>query len=188
MAIIQETFEIPSELYQGLMTGEYYRDGGVIRVGDGPSRGQIVKMLDPIEDVDESLNGVVGGSLNIDKNYVIIAGATLVVLVGGFAIYKAVKNYEPKEVKVFRERIGDYLTAIKKGTVDFLVVDQLSKALEDLRKIKNYEKYKFNFTAEEMSLFIGYMQSYTQKLIYDNSFECTDNDTELLCSTGEFLS
>jgi hypothetical protein len=49
MAIVQEAFDIPSDIMTKLLTGEYRRIGGVVRYATGPKKGQIVKHLDPVD-------------------------------------------------------------------------------------------------------------------------------------------
>lgn len=48
MAIVQDAYDIPDEILQGILKGIYKRFGSVVRYNVGPKRGQIVKHLDPM--------------------------------------------------------------------------------------------------------------------------------------------
>ena len=45
MAVIQEAFDIPTDIMTKLLTGEYQRIGGIVRYAVGPNKGQIVNRL-----------------------------------------------------------------------------------------------------------------------------------------------
>ena len=201
MPIIQEAFFIPPSIAEGLATGRFVRNGGVVRIAKGfEGAGELVKFLDPVplkkeaaEAVVKAANipkgnaaGKVAGFVAKNQKILIIGGvAVLVVTAIGVAAYVVVNNSEPQEMKVVRQRFDDYLTAVKNGTVDFLVVDQLAKALDDLKALKNYDKLKFQLTPEEFSTLIGQISMYTQKLIKDNDYACTEEEKKLLGSTED---
>lgn len=201
MPLVQDVFFIPPSIEEGLATGRFIRRGGVVRIAKGyEGAGEIVKHLKPVhvqkkaaQAAAKAVNvpkangmGKVAGFVAKNQKVLIIAGvAVLVVTAVGVAAYVVANNSEPKEMKVVRERFNDYLTAVKTGTVDFLVVDQLAKALDDLKALKNYDKLKFQLTAEEFSTLIGQILMYTQKLVKDNNYECTEEEKKLLDATED---
>ncbi len=143
MPFVQETFDIPADIAAGIATGKFRRVGGVVRVAQGKGKGQLVKFLDPVSsDKHSSSNALqdITEFAKANKEVLIIAGAAVVAITGGAIIYSAIKKQEPKEMKIVRARLDDYLTAVRNGKVNFLVVDQLIKALDELRefgRIKN---------------------------------------------------
>lgn len=54
MTVVQEAFDIPTDIMKKLLSVECRRTGGVVRYADGPRKGQIVKHLQPV-DIDDSL-------------------------------------------------------------------------------------------------------------------------------------
>ena len=201
MPIVQDAFFIPPSIAEGLATGRFKRFGGVVRIAPGyEGAGDIVKHLKPVHAEKEvaqaaakaanvpkgNVLGKAAGFVAKNQKVLIIAGVAVVVVTAvGVASYVVVKNSEPKEMKIVRQRFDDYLTAVKSGTVDFLVVDQLAKALDDLKALKNYDKLKFQLTAEEFSTLIGQILMYTQKLVKDNNYECTEEEQKLLDATAD---
>lgn len=218
MPIIQEAFDIPVDIANGIATGRFKRIGGVVRIAKGyEGAGQVVTHLDPVpvnKEVAEvaaqvaktpiaasketasvatsvvktSEAGIVPkvtGFIVRNRVPLIIGGVAIVAITAGVATYIAVSNKEPKELCVVRERFNDYLTAVNNGTVDFLVVDQLAKALDDLKSLKNYDKIEFQLTAEEFSTLIGQILLYTQKLAKDNDYKCSSDESMLLKQTED---
>ena len=49
MVVVQEAFDVPTDIMTKLATGEYRRIGGVVRYASGVRNGQIVKLLKPVD-------------------------------------------------------------------------------------------------------------------------------------------
>ena len=49
MAIVQEAYDIPTDIWTKILTGEYRRIGGVVRHAIGTHNGEIVKLLKPMD-------------------------------------------------------------------------------------------------------------------------------------------
>ncbi len=177
MAIVQETFYIPADIAAGIATGKFRRVGGVVRVAQGKGKGQLVKFLDPVSSEKEASSSALQGIAEFakaNKEILIIAGVAVVVITGGAIIYSAIKKQEPKEMKIVRARLDDYLTAVRKGKVNFLVVDQLIKALDDLKEVGKNKKLHFQLTPEELGTLMSQIAKYTQQLADLNSHSFTD--------------
>ena len=56
------------------------------------------------------------------------------------------------------------------------------KALEGLKKHKNYDKISIQLTTEELEVLVGRIYEYTVKLAKDNSVELTNDE---LCASGK---
>lgn len=68
MIIVQQAFEVPPEIYAGLVDGRYKQFGGVIRMAEGAAKGQIVKHLKPVADKAPEVGAALGaGALKFTK-------------------------------------------------------------------------------------------------------------------------
>lgn len=183
MAIIQEAFNIPADIAIGIATGKLRRIGGVVRIAEGPGKGQIVKMLDPValKEAPKAAKKALAVA-KANKKALIIIGVVVVVVAGGAIIYREVKKQEPKEMKVARARLDDYFTAVRAGKVDFLVVDQLIKALDDLQELHKHKKLTFQLTPEELSKLISHVSKYTQQMAELNKYSCSEEEQKLIDS------
>ena len=184
MAIIQEAFDIPADLAAGIATGKLSRIGGVVRVAQGEQRGQIVKLLDPVSTDDQSSSAIndMAEATNGSKEALIIIGVAVAVIVCGAVVYSAIKKHEPKEMKTAREKLDDYLTAIRKGNVSFLVVDQLIKALDNLKEVGKHKKITFQLTPEELGSIISQIAKYTNQLASLNNYSLSESEQEIIDS------
>lgn len=70
MAVLQTAFDIPDDVFARLVTGEYLRDGGVVR----DLAGRLVKLLgdaSPVTDAQESARAALAKSLTRPRSVVI---------------------------------------------------------------------------------------------------------------------
>lgn len=182
MAVVQEAFDIPADIMTGLLTGEYRRLGGVVRWAVGPNKGQIVKHLDPIEMKEaEAAKGVLAKGVELiraNPKAAIAVGTVTLVAGGGAIAYKKLKNREPSVLKEFRIALREYLDAIRIGSLDIDVIDNMSEALQALKQHKNYEKFSIQLTAEDIETLVNKIQDYTIKLATDNDFELEDIEAD----------
>ena len=176
MPIIQEAFDIPVDIAMGIATGKLRRIGGVVRVAQGAQKGQIVKHLKPVSVESSSGVSAITKMVKANKKTIIIAGVIVVIIAGGVAIYSVVNSKESKEMRIFRERFDDYITAVRNGTIDFVVVDQLHKALLDLKELSKNKEIKFQLTPEEVNTIIQQIARYTERLIDLNEDMCSVED------------
>lgn len=111
MAVVQEAFFIPDNIMTKLLTGEYRRIGGVVRVAVGDGKGQIVKHLKPVdlqkaEEVQSSGMKIMQFAKN-HKNILIACGITGAAAIVGI-IYHKMKSAEPVVLKQFRSALYIY--------------------------------------------------------------------------------
>lgn len=175
MPVVQEAFFIPDDIATGLATGLYRRIGGVVRYATGPNKGQIVKLLKPMDlKTAEEAQGLGTKALQFVKQH---KRVTIIAIVGaaavgtGIWVYNKVKNYEPKVVTEFRTALRVYIEAIRKGNMDIDKINNLLVVLEDLKKDKDYEKISIQLTTEELEVLVGRIYEYTIKLAKDNDVE-----------------
>ena len=180
MAIVQEAFDIPADIMTKLLTGEYRRIGGVVRYAIGPKKGQIVKHLDPVDlKVAEQGKGIVVKALQLakkNKEGLIIGGAIAgAAAIGGFIYYK-VKTHEPAVVVEFRAVLRTYIAEIRKGNLELDTINALMSALDELKKHKDYEKFKITLSTEDLDTLVNRIYDYTIRLAENNKVELTEEE------------
>ncbi len=183
MAIVQDVFDIPDDIATGLATGLYRRIGGVVRYAIGSKKGQIVKHLKPIEldKTQQAKNGAMQ-VFEIVKQHK--TGAAVVVLTttligAGVLAYKKIRNAEPKELTHFRISLKKYIDAIRQGNMNIDTISDLMKALENLKKCKDYEKITIQLTSEELDVLVSKIHEYTVKLAFDNNIDISNEELSI---------
>lgn len=183
MAIAQDAFYIPDDIATGLATGLYRRIGSVVRYAVGPNKGQIVKHLQPIDlKAAEQAQGLGAKALQLvqhHKKEVGIAAACATVIGVGIWGYSKWKNHEPKVLTEFRAVLKTYIDAIRNGSMDIDKINSLMKALEDLKKHKDYKKISIQLSAEDLEVLVGRIYDYTIKLVANNAVELSDAELNL---------
>ncbi|MCM1246621.1 MAG: hypothetical protein NC293_13345 [Roseburia sp.] len=172
MAVVQEAFDIPADIMTKLLTGEFRRIGGVVRYAVGLNKGQIVKHLKPVDmKVAEQAQGVGAQIMSFTKKNKkgLIIGAT----VGGI-IYHKVKNRKTTVVTQFRAALRTYIEEIRKGNLELNTIETLMEALDELKKHKDYEKFKIELSTEDLNVLVGRIYDYTICLAENNKVELTE--------------
>lgn len=180
MAIVQEAFDIPSDIMTKLLTGEYRRIGGVVRYAIGPKKGQIVKHLDPVDlKVAEQAQGIGAKALQLakknKKGIIIGAAITGAAAVGGFICYK-VKTHEPLVVTTFRSALRTYIAEIRKGNLELETIKNLMSALDELKQHRDYEKFRIALSTAELDVLVNRIYDYTIQLAKNNEIELTEKE------------
>ena len=174
MAVVQEAFDIPSDILTRILSGEYRRIGGVVRYAVGSKKGQIVKHLKPVPvEKAEAAKNLGAKALEFAKNNkkgLLLAGIAAGVA-AGVGIYHKIKTREPEVVKRFRKEFSVYINAIREGKLDVIVIDNLMKALDDLKKHKDYKSFKVQISTEDLDVLLNKIYDYTMKLAKDNGVE-----------------
>ena len=180
MAIVQEAFDIPDDIMTKILIGEYRRIGGIVRYAVGPKKGQIVKHLDPVDlKVAEQAKGIGAKMLQFakqNKKGLVVGGAIAGAAAAGGCLYYKVKTHEPAVVKKFRVALRTYIEEIRKGNLEIATIDDLMTALNDLKKHKDYEKYKITLSTEDLDTLVNRIYEYTLKLAANNKVELTEEE------------
>lgn len=188
MAIVQEAFDIPEDIMTKILTGEYRRIGGVVRYAVGPQKGQIKKFLEPVNlKADIEAQGVGAKVIQFAKNNkkaIIIVGIGTGISVVGVGIYNKLKNRESKVVIEFRVALKAYIEAIRKGTLEIEIIDNLRCCLDDIKNNKDYEKIRIQLSTEEIGILINSIHKYTEKLAKDNVIELTEEEKLITSSAN----
>ena len=183
MEIVQDVYDIPTDIVTKLATGEYRRIGSVIRYAVGPNKGQIVKHLKPVDlEKAEQVQGIGVKALQFIKQHkkgtIITATGAVAISIGVWAFNK-IKNKESKVVTEFRATLKVYIEAIRKGNMDLDKINDLTEALERLKKHKDYEKINIQLTTDELEVFVNRIYEYTVKLANDNKFELAQEELHI---------
>lgn len=180
MEIVQDVYDIPADIVTKLATGEYRRIGSVIRYAVGPNKGQIVKHLKPVDlEKTEQVQGIGVKALQFVKQHkkeTIITATGAVAISIGVWVFNKIKNKESKVVTEFRATLKVYIEAIRKGNMDLDKINDLTEALERLKKHKDYEKINIQLTTDELEVLVNRIYEYTVKLANDNQFELVQEE------------
>lgn len=170
MAVVQEAFDIPSDMMTKLINGDYRRIGGVVRHAGGPNKGQIVKHLKPVDIKESSSRNVIARDLEkVKTNHKVsmTVGATTTII-GGILFYKKLKNREPAVLKEFRDELKCYIDAIRLGNLNLDLINNMHEAIKKLKQHKDYNKFSIQLTTEDIEDIVTTIQAYTIKLANDN--------------------
>ena len=116
--------------------------------------------------------------ISLHTKAAVVVGAGTLIVGGGAIAYKKLKNREPAVLKEFRQALKIYLDAIRTGSLDVDVIDNMAEALYALKQHKNYEKFSIQLTAEDIETLVNKIQDYTVKLAADNDIVLEDIEAE----------
>lgn len=191
MAIVQEAYDIPTEIWTKILTGEYKRIGGVVRHAIGTHKGEIVKHLKPMDlptaKQSQSLGVKALQYVKNNKNALIILSAGTGIALAGSGIYYKIKTHEPKVIVEFRLSLRTYLDAIRKGELNLDEINYLMNSLEMMRTDKNYGEFTIRLSAEDLSILVNRIYEYTTKLAQDNSVELKSEELRTVQSSDNAI-
>lgn len=171
MAIVQEAFNLPDEIYKKILTGDYIRDGSVVRHNQGSQKGQFYMFLETV-DLDKEKTGQRGvQALNfVLENRELLKGGLDIAKVIIAEIYKkSKKNEEPDIVVNLNVALNVYLNAVSEGALTMEIIKNLSRCLEELRVRSEAEEISITFTLDEFEALLHGIFEYTKKLAAGNS-------------------
>ncbi|WP_340741861.1 hypothetical protein [Sporosarcina sp. FSL K6-5500] len=180
MVIVQDTYNITDEINMKILTGDYIRIGGVVRHNIGRQKGQIVKLLKPVNLNEDKIRGMGGQVLQFAKN-----NTTLII--GGFVIAKAIgtgiynnakKNQEPDVVVKFRKALDVYVNAVLEGALTMEIITDLMARLGEMKMHSDFEKIRIVLSTDGLDVFVNRMFEYTKKLAADNAIKLTSLEKE----------
>ncbi|WP_157621776.1 hypothetical protein [Serinicoccus hydrothermalis] len=176
MAIIQVPLDIPEEVLARVLTGEYVRDGGVIR----DLGGRLVKLLDDA-DVGTGIEEAAARA-GIDKwggrslTFAVGLGLVAVAAASGAAVWGSKRR---RAAEVEDDLIGvpaptsltEYLDAAGEGTLNAVVIDALLADLDAAQDEDQANMPFSGFSSERLRALAGIVASYTNELIGANALE-----------------
>ena len=129
MAIVQEAYDIPTEIWTKILTGEYKRIGGVVRHAIGTHKGEIVKHLEPMNLLTAKQSQSLGIKalqyVKTNKKALVFLGAGTGIAFAGSGIYYKFKTHEPKIIIEFRLSLKIYIDAIRKRNINLDEINNL---------------------------------------------------------------
>ena len=179
MAVIQPALEIPDDIAFRLLTGEYVRDGGVVR----DHAGRLVKLLDdasPIDDAQKAARASIAKVLKNRKGVGIGLGVVAVAATAGGAAYlvtrktKAAQPELPTCVENYSASLAAYLEAARHGTLDAQIIDRLIADLDALKAESDSGTITIEFSPEQSETLVGLVAGHTRKLAEANQLELSN--------------
>lgn len=176
VAVIQTALKIPDNIVPSLLTGEYVRDGGVVR----NRAGRLVKLLDdasPIDDAEEAAQRSVAKVLTNPK---IVIGLGVAAVAAGGAAYlasrktKAAQPELPTCVENYKASLDAYLEAARRGTLDADILDRLIADLDAVKAESDRGNITIEFSPEQSETLVGIVADHTRKLVEANQFELSE--------------
>jgi hypothetical protein len=176
--IQQVAFEIPLELTEKLLSGDYVRYGGVVR----DAAGHIVRHLKeiPLPVQDESVLAKALAAIKKPKSIILIGIG--IVVVGGIVFLveqnKKKRNSDilevPQCVDNYNNALCAYLQAIRNAELNLDIINSLISALDEIRENFDGGKISIEFSMEQLDTLVNLVFDYTQKLAEANSVEFTE--------------
>ena len=170
--IVQIAFDVPDDIYEGLMNGTLSNFGSVVR----DSKGIVahLKQADlPLQEVKEGAKALVK-----NKKLMIVGGAVLLVtgaVAGGVTIANSVKKKKaekltPLVIKEFNTAFGEYLDAIDKSKLDDTVISKLISKIEALQSATEQGEIEMDYSSDQVKAFIKLITNYTKQLAKANDY------------------
>lgn len=191
MAIVQEAYDIPTEIWTKILTGENKRIGGVVRHALGTHKGEIVKHLEPMDLLTAKQSQSLGIKalqyVKTNKKAFIFLGSSTGITLARSGIYYKFKTHELKIIIEFRLSLRIYLDAIRKGNINLDEISNLMDSLETMRKHKHYENFTIRLSAEDLGILVNRIYEYTNKLAKDNSVELKSEELSTVQSSDNAI-
>lgn len=170
--IVQIAFDVPDDVYEGLMNGTLSNFGSVVR----DSKGIVthLKQADlPLQEVKEGAKALVK-----NKKLMIVGGAVLLVtgaVAGGVTIANSVKKKKaekrtPLVIKEFNTAFGEYLDAINKSKLDDTIISNLISKIEALQSATEQGEIEMDYSSDQVKAFIKLITNYTKQLAKANDY------------------
>ena len=177
MPIQQFAYDIPNDIAIGIMKGVYKRFGGVVR---DANTGVIVKHLKEIElpvPAEKKPGGVIIQA--VKQHPVVAVGVSLAVAAGTALTTYVVKKKKENEYKKnspecvinFEKTLKTYLKAVRKGTLDEIIIDKLMADLEVIKETDAEETISVELSTAELKQLVNLIYDYTRKLAKVNDIK-----------------
>ncbi|MCR5518474.1 MAG: hypothetical protein K6F17_07885, partial [Lachnospiraceae bacterium] len=93
-------------------------------------------------------------SLKENKKEVMIVGAIVAIISGGFLTHKYIKKRKSKEEKCFRIALNKYIEAIKGDNLETEIIDELLESIIALRKRKKSKNISIQLSLDELEIIL----------------------------------
>ena len=184
MPVIQVSFDVPPDIWEKIVSGEYRGTGLVVRNAAGPRRGKIVKNCKPVnQKVAEQVQTVKAKALQYlkdnKKGIAIGAGIGIVVLasVSFYVIHHRSKTREPQEVTELREAMQKYLTEGQQGKLTLETITGLIASLDNIKEYTGDETIMIELSAEDFEIMVRKIYDHTIRLAELNKINLTEEES-----------
>jgi signal transduction histidine kinase len=180
MAIVQPALFVPEDIAARLLTGEFVRDGSVVR----DLAGRFVKHLPEVQrpaDTQEGALRSIAKALTNPKSTAIGLGAVAVVATAGCVVFlvagkrkQGIEPEMPKCVEKFNASLGAYLEAVRNGCLDADVLDRLISDLDAVKDESDSGRIVVGFSADQLDMLVNHVADYTRKLAESNQIKLSE--------------
>lgn len=179
MAVLQTALDIPDDVFARLVTGEYVRDGGVVR----DLAGRLVKLLDdasPGADSQEAARATIAKALTRPKSIAMGLGVVAVAATAGGVAFvaarrkKAAETELPTCVQTYNASLTAYLEAARNGNLDAGIIDRLIADLDAVMEESDSGKITIDFSPAQSETLVGIVADHTRNLAEANQLELSD--------------
>jgi hypothetical protein len=175
MAIIQVPLDIPEDVLARVLTGEYVRDGGVIR----DLGGRLVKLLDDADvgpGIEEAARAGIAKLGGRSSSIMVGLGILAAAAASGAAVWgvkrrKAAEVDEQSEGVAAPTSLTEYLEAAGAGSLNAVVIDGLLADVEASPDEGQASTPFKGFSSERLRTLTGIVAGYTNELISANALE-----------------
>ncbi len=202
MPIIQVAYDVPTEIYEGLISGSLTRFGSVVR-----NSTHITTHLKEVPLVKEEFEAgknqmakaAESASAGIKKagktivevakksKYTLIGIGALVAVGATYGIYTLVDNHNKQKdeesklegyAKRFNNALNVYIDAIKAGNLQIHVLDDLIDSLDEIEAKCGDREATVEISKDQLSALLFVLSNYTQKLAAANEISLEGFDIE----------
>lgn len=180
MALIQVAYDVPDEIFAGLVTGDLTRFGSVVRDSK-----EIIAHLKEVSlpEPDQAADAAgLAAALKSPRVLIGLGVAVVVVAGAGLAIWAANRKKAPAEIEPSRPvdeynaALADYLESIKEGRLDAETLDRLIAAIDVIRQEAADGSLTIEFAPEQAEALIELVADYARRLAAANSVEVDEPD------------
>lgn len=183
MTIVQPNIPVPPAIELGILAGELYRNGSVVR---NVASGRIFKLLDEVPDTGEMLEKVADATARTkwmpSKPVVIITTVAVAAAVAtGVVVHQVKKQAQrsmamPECVKNFSRSWDRYRDAIRDRSLDLEIIDQL---IFDFDAVMQYSEGHDSSSTLDLSTkqgesLVDFVADYTSELAEANGVDLSD--------------
>lgn len=172
--LVQVVYDIPDDIYMGLLSGQLTRFGSVVR-----DHARIVAHVPEVtvRRVAEKANVARVPAALKDPRVLIGMGVVAAVAAGGGALWAATRKKRapepevPECVEVYNAALGAYLEAVRKGAMRAEIINRLISALDTLKEEINGGRIDIEFSTDQSQTLVDLVAGYTRKLDDANSVD-----------------
>lgn len=177
MPVMQVSLDVSQAVFDGLMSGDYTRHGGVVRGVGGAivTHLQDADVPDVITDPEVRRRAV---QALLSRNGLIAIGIGVAVAGGGVAYLalkkrknqRAIELEASESVVAYNRALAAYLEAVRDGALTEELLDNLVAALDTVQISAHEGSISIDFSGEQARTLVNMIVDYTRQLAEANEF------------------